>query len=178
MREWLVKQNTAALASLLVSVVTWSTGFLSGERTLRFLALLFLAHALVILFLEWFRSLNPDPEVGEILILDREDGRRTAQEVAFSSLLVYDSLVDILEYKGVATRKEVENRMEEVRTRYRSAANADAAGGEAPDHSRAPSSGGHDAGKARNGGISQAKKTIDISRELNINVTNTMSKRR
>jgi type III secretory pathway component EscV len=122
MKEWLVKQNTAAVASLLVCAVTWLTGLLAGEPVLRFLALLFLAHAVVILF-------------------DREDGRRTAQDVAFSSLLVYDSLVDILEYRGVATRKEVENRMEEVRKRYRRAAEEGVAGEAAPDRSGEPVSG-------------------------------------
>lgn len=141
MKEWLVKQDTTAVASLLVSVVTWVVGFLAGESTLRFLSLLFLAHALVILFLEWYRSLHPEPEVGEILILDREDGKRTVQEVAFSSLLVYDSLVDILEYKGVATRREVENRMEEVKARYRKAAEHESTGSEPPDRSGEPVSG-------------------------------------
>jgi hypothetical protein len=135
------KSHTAAVASLLVCAVTWLTGLLAGEPVLRFLALLFLAHAVVILFLEWFGSLNREPEVGEILILDREDGRRTAQDVAFSSLLVYDSLVDILEYRGVATRKEVENRMEKVRKRYRRAAEEGVAGEAAPDRSGEPVSG-------------------------------------
>jgi len=86
---------------------------------LRFLSLLFLGQGVLIMFLDWFSGQNNSPEVGEILILDREDGKRTAQEVAFSSMLVYDSLVDIMELKGVATRREVETRMEEAKKRYR-----------------------------------------------------------
>ena len=119
MKEWLAKQNTTAMASVFMGLVTWVLAYLAGERALRFLALLFLGQGVVILFLDWFKGLNSESEVGEILILDREDGRRTAQEVAFSSMLVYDSLVEIMELKGVATRREVETRMEEVKKRYR-----------------------------------------------------------
>jgi len=119
MKEWLAKQNTTAMASVFIGLVTWLLAYLAGERALRFLSLLFLGQGVVILFLDWLKGSNGESEVGEILILDREDGRRTAQEVAFSSMLVYDSLVDIMELKGVATRREVETRMEEVKNRYR-----------------------------------------------------------
>ena len=119
MKEWLAKQNTTAMASVFIGLVTWLLAYLAGERALRFLSLLFLGQGVVILFLDWLKGSNGESEVGEILILDREDGRRTAQEVAFSSMLVYDSLVDIMELKDVATRREVETRMEEVKNRYR-----------------------------------------------------------
>jgi len=118
MKKWITRQNSSVMASHILCLVAWVLGYLTQQSVLRFLAILFLVHGLIILFLDWYKSLNGEPEVGEILILDREDGKRTAQEVAFSSMLVYDSLVEILERKGVATRREVERRMEDIKQDY------------------------------------------------------------
>jgi hypothetical protein len=119
MKDWITQQNPSAVSSILICLVTWAVGYLADESVLRFLSLLFLGHGVLILFLEWLKGLAAEPEVGEVLILDREDGKRTAQEVAFSSMLVYDSLVEVMELKGIATRREIENRMNEIKKRYK-----------------------------------------------------------
>jgi len=119
MNDWLVKQNSVAVSSICICLLTWTIGYLMQESILRFLSMLFLGQGVFILFLEWLKGLESEPDVGEVLILDREDGRRTAQEVAFSSMLVYDSLVEVMELKGIATRREIENRMEEIKERYK-----------------------------------------------------------
>ena len=121
MRKLISPINVIGMAAILVGAGLYIWESYNLESLLGFKindTYLWIAFAVLVLILGNLPLPKKEPQVGDIIIVDREQNKRNTEKVAYSSMLIFDSITDILEESGICTHEKMKRKIEEIRQKY------------------------------------------------------------